>query len=360
ELTAAPTSKDDQALWLFTSGTTGKPKGVIHLHHDMEFCAKTFGANVLKLTSEDRIFCSSKLFFAYGLGNSLYFPLSFGASVSLSPDRTTPECTFAAIERFRPTVFFGVPTLYNALLRHMEKTGKKYDLSSIRVCISSAEPLPPPVLHKWQEIYGLKILDCIGCTESLHAFIANTNETFREGSSGKVVPGFEAKIVGVDGLEAPRGEIGDLWIKGDSIALGYFNKHEATKAKFIGEWLITGDKYYQDGDGFFFYCGRSDELMKVAGMWVSPHEIESCLLQLPYIHEAAVAGGTNENGLVKPKGFVVLKDNVEPGEKLKSEILSYLDDNLPTYKRLHDLAFMKELPKTATGKIQRFKLRDGI
>lgn len=359
-LTAASTSKDDQALWLFTSGTTGRPKGVVHLHHDMEFCARTFGAHVLKLTAEDRIFCSSKLFFAFGLGNSLYFPLSFGASVLLRPDRTTPECILNAINRFKPTVFFGVPTLYNGILRHIEKTGQKYDFSSVRICISSAEPLPVPVYHKWQELFGLKILDCIGCTESLHAFIANTNEASREASSGRAVPGYEAKIMGADGREAPPLEIGDLWIKGDSIGLGYFNKHEATKAKFVGEWLITGDKYYRDEDGFFFYCGRSDELMKVAGMWVSPHEIESCLLKLPYIHEAAVVGGTNASGLVKPKGFVVLKDDVEPGDKLKSEILSFLDDSLPTYKRLNDLAFLKELPKTATGKIQRFKLRDVI
>lgn len=357
-LEAAKTTKDDQALWLFTSGTTGRPKAVMHLHHDIEFCAKTFADHVLKLTEHDIIYCSSKLFFAYGLGNSLYYPLYYGASVVLVPERTSAEIVFKTIEEYKPTVFYGVPTLYNSLIRYYRSTNRKYDLSSVRICLSSAEPLPITIHQAWREIFGLKILDAIGCTETLHAFIANTPNNFKEESSGKVVPGFEALIVGQNKEQLPDYEIGDLFVKGDSIATGYFNMHEATKAKFIGEWLMTGDKYYKDAEGFYFYCGRSDEMIKVCGMWVSPYEIESCILKSDYVLEAAVVGGLDNHKLIKPKAFVVLKDEYTPNEKIKFEIMTLVEQNLPSYKRLNEVVFMKELPKTATGKIQRFKLRD--
>lgn len=358
KLEPAKTTKDDQSLWLFTSGTTGRSKAVVHLHHDIEFCANSFAAHVLKLTEEDKIYCSSKLFFAYGLGNSLYYPLFFGASVVLIPERTTAEIVFKTIEEYKPTVFYGVPTLYNSLIRHVRNTNKKYDLSTLRICMSSAEALPVAILHTWQELFGLRILDAIGCTETLHAYISNTCDDFKEESSGKVVPGYEAKIIGQNKEELSAYGIGDLLIKGDSIAAGYFNMHEATKSKFIGEWLVTGDKYYKDSDDFYFYCGRSDEMIKVCGMWVSPYEIETCILKSDYVLEAAVVGGMDKNKLIRPKAYIVLKDEYAPSEQIELDIMRLVEQNLPTYKRLNEIVFMRELPKTATGKIQRFKLRD--
>jgi benzoate-CoA ligase len=324
-LDAANTTKDDQALWLYTSGTTGKPKGVIHLQHDIEFCANHFAANILNLTENDITFSASKLFFAYGLGNGLYYPLLAGAATVLLPDRVTPEVVFKTIEKYKPTIFFGVPTLYNSMLRYAESTGEKYDLASLRICMSSAEPLPLTIFEKWQQLYGIKILDAIGSTEALHSFISNRINDIKEGSSGKLVPGYEARITGDNGEDLPDGQIGNLLIKGDSLGAGYFNLHEKTKGKFVGEWFVTGDKYYKDAEGYYYYCGRSDEMMKVCGMWVSPYEIENCLLKNEYILEAAVVGSKDAHGLIKPKGFVVLKDGVKHNFKTKASIMEYIE-----------------------------------
>lgn len=357
EFQAAHTTYDDSAFWLYSSGSTGNPKGVIHLQHDMEYAFNTYAKKVLKITEEDRTFSASKLFFAYGLGNGLYFPFGTGASTVLLPDRPLPENVFETIEKYKPTIFFGVPTLYGAMINHAEKNNMKFDLSSVRVCVSAGEALPATFIRKWKELFHLDILDGIGSTEALHIFLSNGIGNIREGSSGKVVPGYEAIIVNESGMELSTNETGDLLIKGDSITHGYWNLHEENKRKLKGEWLHTGDKYYQDEDGYFWYCGRSDDMMKVGGIWVSPIEIENCLLKNDSILEVAVIGILDENNLEKPKAYVVLKEGVDPCEQLCQELKDYVKEQLAPYKYPRLLEFVDELPKTATGKIQRFKLR---
>lgn len=356
-LEAAHTTSDDPAFWLFSSGSTGNPKGVIHLQHDMEFALNSYAKKVLKMTEDDITFSASKLFFAYGLGNGMYFPLGCGASTVLMRDRPLPEKVFETIEKYRPTIFFGVPTLYGAMIDFVERSGRNCDLSSLRICVSAGEALPAPFLKKWRQLFGVDILDGIGSTEALHIFISNSIGDVREGSSGKVVPGYEAKIVNEHGVSLSANEIGDLLIKGDSVAHGYWNLHEENKRKFYGEWLYTGDKYYMDESGYFWYCGRSDDMLKVGGIWVSPVEIENSLLKHEAVLEAAVVGVTNENNLVHPKAYIVPKQEIKPSEVLKREIQEFVKKDLAAYKYPREIEFINELPKTPTGKIQRFKLR---
>lgn len=358
ELEGIHTCKEDAAFWLYSSGSTGAPKGVIHLQHDMEYAFKKYAKNILKINETDITLSASKLFFAYGLGNGMYFPLGAGGSTVLIPDRPTPERMFKAIEKYKPTIFFGVPTLYRAMINHAEKLGQPYDLSSIRICVSAGEALPITYITKWKDMFNLDILDGIGSTEALHIYLSNQIEEIREGSSGKVVPGYEAKIVDEFGKEVPIGETGNLWIKGDSIAERYWNLHEENKDKFQGEWFVTGDRYYCDQEGYYWYCGRSDDMMKIGGIWVSPIEVESSLLEHEKVLEAAVVGVNNEEKLMKPKAYVVLKDGVEPSEQLIDELKEFVKTNLAPYKYPRLLEFVIELPKTATGKIQRFKLRN--
>lgn len=353
KLEAEATNRDDVAMWLYTSGSTGSPKGAVHLQHDMITITDLFVKPVLGMREQDICFSASKLFFAYGLGNSLYFPFRFGASTVLWPERPEPEKVLQAIERYHPTFFFSVPTLYARLLR----VEKRYDLSSLRVCLSSGEPLPPALFYQWKEKFGNELLDVVGSTEATHDFLANRPGRIKPGSSGEVTPAFEAKIVDEEGQEVPVGQVGNLLVKGDANSPYYWNKHEQTKRTMLGEWLKTGDTYYRDEEGFYWYCGRSDDMLKVGGMWVSPIEIENTLLEHCSVLEAAVTGHADQDGLTKPKAYVVLKGEYRPSDKLREELQSLVKSRLAPYKYPRWIEFVEDLPKTVTGKIQRFRLR---
>ncbi len=355
-LEPAETTADDAALWLYSSGSTGFPKGVIHLQHDMVYCADLYARGVLGMTEHDRTFSAAKLFFAYGLGNNLYFPFRVGAQCVLYPGRPLPEAMFEAIQRYKPTIFYGVPTLYAAMLA-VKETEARYDLSSLRLCVSAGEALPAELFKRWQARFGLEILDGIGTTEILHIFISNRSGKIKPGSSGTLVPGYEAMIVDEAGQPVKPGEIGNLKIKGASIGAAYWNQHEKTKQTIQGEWIQTGDKYYQDEEGHFWYCGRSDDMLKVGGIWVSPVEVESTLIGHPAVLEVAVVGKADQDRLVKPQAFVVLKEGFAPAPELEAELKAFVKDKIAPYKYPRWIEFVAELPKTATGKIQRFKLR---
>jgi benzoate-CoA ligase len=355
-LAAASTSRDDPALWLYSSGSTGSPKGVVHLHHDMVVSAETYARQVLGIQSSDRVYSAAKLFFAYGLGNAGYFPMAVGAQSVLFPHRPTPEGVFELLTRRRPTIFFGVPTLYAGMLAVREAEAR-YDLSSLRLCVSAGEALPDEIYHRWRDRFGVEIIDGIGTTETMHIFLSNRPGAARPGSSGLPVPGYEARIVDDAGQPVPQGEIGNLTVKGDSTMAYYWNKHEKTKETLWGPWIRTGDKYYQDTDGYFWYAGRSDDMLKVGGIWVSPVEVEATLVRHPAVLEAAVVGHEDAEQLVKPKAFVVLKDPASAGAALAAELQGFVKDRIAPYKYPRWIEFVPDLPKTATGKIQRFKLR---
>jgi benzoate-CoA ligase len=356
-LEAAPTSRDEPAFWLYSSGSTGFPKGAVHLQHDMVVCAETYARHVLQIRPGDTVFSAAKLFFAYGLGNAGYFPLAVGAQAVLHPHRVTPEAAFEVLARHRPTLFFGGPALFAGMLA-LKDTGR-HDLSSLRLCVSAGEALPEEIFARWRERFGVEIIDGIGTTEILHIFLSNRPGAVRPGSSGVPVPGYEAVVVDDDGKEVPAGEIGDLRVKGDSIMAYYWNQHEKTKAALFGPWIQTGDKYRQDADGFFWYCGRADDMLKVSGAWVSPVEVEATLVRHPAVLQAAVVGQEDGDRLVKPKAFVVLKDPGQAGPALAGELQAFVKDRIAPYKYPRWIEFRTELPMTATGKIQRFKLRGG-
>jgi benzoate-CoA ligase len=347
------TTRDDVCFWGYTSGSTGSPKGAVHLQHDMITITDLFVKPVLRMSSHDLCFSASKMFFSYGLGNSLYFPFRFGASTVLWPEKPDPEKILQVIEKYRPTFFFSVPTLYARFLR----VPKKYDLSSLRICLSSGEPLPPALFHQWKESTGLELLDVVGSTEAAHDFLANRPGRAKAGSSGEVTPAFEAKIVNDEGREVPVGEVGNLMVKGDANSPYYWNKHDQTKRTMQGEWLKTGDTYYCDGQGYYWYCGRSDDMMKVGGLWVSPIEIENTLMEHPAVLESGVIGDTDADGLLKPKAFVLLKSEFKPSPELRLELQNHVKSKLAPYKYPRWVEFVDDLPKTVTGKIQRFRLR---
>ena len=353
ELVAEEMSKDDAAFWLYSSGSTGFPKGCVHLHHDMVVCSELYAKPVLGIGPEDRCFSVAKLFFAYGLGNGLYFPFYVGASTVLWPGPPTAENVYRVIERYQPTLFYSVPTNYGMLLAQEGE----YDLSSIRHGVSAGEALPPALFERFKERFGVEILDGIGSTEILHIFISNRSGEVRPGASGKIVPGYEAKLLDDDGAEVPRGEIGNLLIKGDSTCAYYWNKHDRTKQTILGEWIVTGDKYYQDEDGYFWYAGRSDDMLKVGGIWVSPVEVENTLVEHPAVLEVGVVGREDQDHLVKPCAYVVPQPGHEPSEALANELKAFVRGRIAEYKRPRWVEFVRELPKTATGKTQRFKLR---
>ena len=355
-LQAAPTSRDDAAFWLYSSGSTGFPKGAVHLHHDMVLCCETYAKEVLGIRQTDRVFSAAKLFFAYGLGNSGYFPMNVGAQSVLYPHRPTPESVFEIIARYRPTLFFGVPTLYAGMLA-VKDAEARFDTSSLRLCVSAGEALPDEIYKRWRERFGVEIIDGIGTTEICHVFISNRPGRARPGSSGLPVPGYELAIVDDEGRPVAQGEIGNLRVKGDSTMAYYWNKHEKTKETLFGAWIQTGDKYYQDKDGYFWYCGRSDDMLKVGGIWVSPVEVEATLVRHPVVLEAAVVGKEDTDRLVKPKAFVVLTEPGKASEELANELKAFVKDKIAPYKYPRWIEFVGELPKTATGKIQRFKLR---
>jgi benzoate-CoA ligase family protein len=356
-LEPAPTCKDDAAFWLYSSGSTGRPKACVHLEHDMVVSAERYAKAILGITEEDRFFSVAKLFFAYGLGNGLYFPLAVGATSILLPGPPRPQSVFETIERHRPTLFFSVPSNYVKLLAHPAPPERDFSLSSVRFAVSAGEALPATVFHRFKERFGVEILDAIGSTEALHMMIANSPGAVRPGSSGKIIPGFDAKIVDDNDQPVAPGEIGNLLVKADSTCAYYWNEHEKTKDTIDGHWLRTGDKYYQDEDGYFWYAGRSDDMLKVSGVWVSPIEIERVLSEHPAVLEVAVVFRQDADELSKPAACVVLRNGDSGNPELARELQQFVLDRLPVYKRPHWVEFMPELPKTATGKVQRFKLR---
>jgi len=356
-LEPAPTCKDDAAFWLYSSGSTGQPKACVHLQHDMVVSTERYAKAILKISEDDRFFSVAKLFFAYGLGNGLYFPLAVGATSILLSGPPKPQSVFEVIERHRPTLFFSVPSNYVKLLTHTAPVGGDFDLSSVRHGVSAGEALPATVFHQFKLRFGVEILDAIGSTEALHMMISNAPGQIRPGSSGKVLPGFEAKIVDDNDQPVARGEIGNLLVKADSTCALYWNEHEKTKTTIAGPWLRTGDKYHQDADGYFWYDGRSDDMMKVSGAWVSPIEIERVLMQHPAVQEVAVVFRPDADELPKPMACVVLRNGTSGGPELAREMQEFVLSTLPVYKRPHWVEFLPELPKTATGKVQRFKLR---
>ncbi|MHB8499646.1 MAG: benzoate-CoA ligase family protein [Candidatus Acidiferrales bacterium] len=358
ELAATRTSKDEPAFWLYSSGSTGVSKGCVHLHHDMVVCCELYAKGILHMNESDRCFSVARLFFAYGLGNAGYFPLGCGATTILSPVRPVPATIYADIERYRPTLFFSVPTNYAALLAFHPEDGREFDLSSVRHAISAGEALPAPLFHRFKERFGIEILDSLGSTETLQMVIANRPGEAKPGSSGKIIPGYEAKIVDEHGSAVAVNEIGDLLIKGDSTCSGYWNKHEKTKETFVGDWFRTGDKYFQNEEGYFWYAGRANDLFKVNGLWLSPAEVEGALIAHPAVREAAVVAREDEDGLTKPAAFVVLNAEFAPSEQLTHELQELVGQKIGGYKRPRWIEFLSEIPKTATGKLQRFKLRE--
>ncbi len=357
ELEPAATTKDDVAFWLYTSGTTGTPKAAVHLQHDMLVCCEAFGRHVLEIGPDDRTFSVAKLFFAYGLGNALYFPFHVGASTVLYPGRPEPAKVLEVIGRERPTLFYAVPTAYAAMLQ-VPNAERLYDLSSIRLCSSAGEPLPKAIYDRWLERFGIEILDGIGSTEMCHTFIANRRGQVRPGSSGTLVPGYDARLIDDGGGPVAAGDVGNLLVKGDSACACYWNQHERTRETIQGEWVRTGDKYSRDADGYFWYAGRVDDMIKASGMWVSPAEVEGALAGHPAVVEAGVVGAEDRDELVKPLAFVVLARGHAPGPALERELQTFVKERLAPYKYPRWIIFVEELPKTATGKIQRFRLRE--
>jgi benzoate-CoA ligase family protein len=357
ELDPVDTTPDDACFWLYSSGTTGFPKGAVHLQHDMLYSCETYGAKVLRTTEQDRHFTVSPLFHAYGLGNGVFTPFYVGASSVYKPERPTPELVFGLITTERPTVLFTAPTFYAALLAYPEE-GFAYDLSSLRFAVSAGEALPKPLFDAWRKRFGTEIVDGIGSTEMMHVFISNVPGSARGGTSGTVVPGYKAKIVDDDGKDVPAGQSGHLWVSGDSCCAYYWNQHEKTKAAFRGEWTVTGDKYHVDADGYFTYEGRSDDMLKVSGQWVSPAEVEAALMGHPAVLEAAVVGAKDKDELVKPKAYVTLKNGKPGDDALAEELKAFVKGRITPYKYPRWIVFTPELPKNAAGKIQRYKLRE--
>ncbi|MBZ0140705.1 MAG: benzoate-CoA ligase family protein [Pseudorhodoplanes sp.] len=355
QLKPAPTSPMTDCFWLYSSGSTGNPKGVVHVHRDMIVTSERYGRRIAGLEPDDVVFCASKLFFSFGFGGGMTFPLWVGASIVLQPERTTAALALDCIETARATVFFGVPTLYGQMVQALEQ--KPRDLSSLRRCLSAGEALPAPIFNRWRTLTGVPILDGIGSTEVLHIFISNRFDDIRPGTSGKPVPGYDVKVVGENGEPVTDGEVGTLWVKGESNARCYWNNPAKTAATMVGEWLNTGDVYYVDADGYYVNAGRGDDMLKVGAMWCSPIEIESKLLEHPKVREAAVVGRADENALIKPAAYLVLSDPREETEETVAELQTFCKQHLAGYKYPRWFHFVSELPKTATGKIQRFKLR---
>ena len=360
-LTPAPTTADDACFWLYTSGSTGRLKAAVHAQADMRYTAVHYGTAVLGLREDDVVFSAAKLFFAYGLGNALSFPLHAGATAVLMAERPTPAAVFARLRAHRPTVFYGVPTLYAALLADPAADLAASTGGRLRACVSAGEALPAEVGRRFAARTGVDILDGIGSTEMLHIFLSNRPGDVRYGTTGRPVPGYEVKLLDEHGTEVAPGEVGDLWVSGASSATHYFGRRALSQRTFCGRWTRTGDHYLRDAEGCYVYQGRSDDMLKVSGQYVSPFEVESALTGHPAVLEAAVIACLDEHGLTKPKALVVLK--VPPaggdggGDALREELQSFVKQRLTPHKYPRWIEFVTELPKTATGKIQRFKLR---
>jgi benzoate-CoA ligase len=351
-----PTHPDEPCFWLYSSGSTGRPKGTVHIHSSLVQTAELYAVPVLGIAESDITFSAAKLFFAYGLGNGLTFPMAVGATSVLMAERPTPAAVNRVLREHRPTIFFGVPTLYNAML--VSPDLPRPDELALRRCVSAGEPLPQEIGRRWSARLGVDILDGIGSTEMLHIFLSNRPDELRYGTTGKPIPGYPLKIVDEEGRSVRRGEVGDLLVGGPTSAALYWNNRERSRSTFNGAWTRTGDKYFEDADGYYVYCGRSDDMLKVSGMYVSPAEVEAALIAHEDVLEAAVVGAPDADGLIKPKAFVVVKPGTRADDDLALALEHHARTMLAPFKCPRWIAFLDELPKTATGKIQRFKLRD--
>ncbi len=346
----AETGDDSWALWLYTSGTTGTPKAAMHRHANIRYVCETYGAQVLGITPNDATLSIAKMFFAYGIGNSVFFPLSVGATTILEARRPTPEVIAERVAQDRPTLFFGVPTFYAALLA----SGLPDDtFTGVRLATSAGEPLPAPLQRRFTDRFGVEILDGIGSTEALHIFLSNRPGQVRPGTTGVAVPGYDVEVRGPDGHPLADGEPGALYVRGDSIALGYWRRTDASRQVFRGEWLSTGDTYVRDAEGYFTCLGRNSDMLKAGGIWVSPAEVESRLLEHPAVRQAAVVGIPDDDGLDKPVAVVVVEGGAE-----EAALVAWCREGLAHFKAPRKVIFVEDLPKTATGKLQRFKVRD--
>ena len=350
---AVDCSDDEVAFWLYSSGSTGAPKGVRHVHSALRCTCDTFASKVLNIREDDTVFSAAKLFFAYGLGNGMSFPLSVGATSLLYNGRPTPDSVSEVLARHRPTIYYGVPTLYAALVHKWEAEGAHPD-APLRLCTSAGEALPAEVGRRWRDIWGIDIVDGVGSTEMLHIFLSNRPGDVHYGTSGTAVPGYEVRLVDDAGAEVPEGEIGEMVVRGGSAAADYWNQRQKSRTTFEGEWTRTGDKYERRADGRFVYCGRTDDMFKVSGIWVSPFEVEQALIEHPAVLEAAVVSRRDDDGLEKPAAYVVLKE----GRALPDDLKEHVKDRIGKWKYPRWIEVVEDLPKTATGKIQRFKLRE--
>jgi len=351
----APTTRDDMCFWLYSSGSTGKPKGTVHAHASLRLTNELYAEPVLGLKESDICYSVAKLFFAYGLGNALTFPMSAGATTVLLDERPTPDSVTALLKKHPVTVFYGVPTFYAAFLA--SSNAPQRSEVKFRRCVSAGEALPEDVGRRWSEKYGCDILDGIGSTEMLHIFLSNRPGSVKYGTTGRPVPGYDIKLVDDEGKPVPQGEMGELLVRGPSSAIMYWNNREQSRRTFMGEWTRSGDKYLQDKDGYYVYCGRNDDMLKVSGLYVSPFEVEGALQTHDAVLECAVVAWLDGDGLIKPKAFVVLKSHDEACDDLARALQEHVKARLAPFKYPRWIEFRNELPKTATGKIQRFKLR---
>jgi len=360
ELQPEETSKDDMAYWMYTSGTTGLPKAVVHLHHDVLYNWPPVCETVYKVKEDDVIFCTSKMFFAYGKNATFDTTLLYGVSAVLWPKWPSPDTigeVFEIVKKYRPTLFFSVPSFYSAMLRELEK-GVEVDFSSVRAFVTSGEPMPRTIVERLWERFKKPIVNGLGSTDVGGQYIANPNLQEKPDCSGMLLPGFEARLVGEEGedVKAP-GEVGELWLKNDGITPFYWRRHEKNKEVFFGEWFKTGDLFYKDDEGLYYYQGRADDMMKISGQWVAPMEVENALLEHPAVQECAVVAMPFEDGLLKGKGFVVLKEGYEPSKELEKELIEFVKSKIAHFKAPKAIEFVKELPRTVTGKIMRYRLR---
>jgi benzoate-CoA ligase len=355
-LDCAPTSPDGPAFWLWTSGSTGAPKAAVHRQRDWLGCCEGYARGVLGIGSGDVAFSSAKLFHAYGLGNGLMFPFYVGATTVLYPGKPQADAILARAHECRPTLFFAVPTHFAAMLRETD-SANPYDLSGVRLGVSAAEPLPAEIVRRWRARFGFEVLDGIGSTEVLHIYISNRPADVRAGSSGMPVPGYKVRITDEDGRELPRGETGDLWVRGSSNATHYWNRPQLSAERMRDGWFFSGDKYRVDADGYYWYAGRSDDMFRISGEWVSPIEVESALVEHAAVLEAAVVARVGKDGLPETCAYVILRRPEDGCGALAEELQGFVRERLASYKRPKRIEFMVELPKTATGKVQRYRLR---